>query len=34
MDNGWLTGSFAALKVPTVFPTIVSPVRQIAETIH
>jgi ABC-2 type transport system ATP-binding protein len=34
MDNGWLTGSFAALRVPTVFPTIVSPVRQIAETIH
>lgn len=34
MDNGWLTGSFAAIRVPTVFPTIVSPVRQIAETVH
>jgi ABC-type multidrug transport system ATPase subunit len=34
MDNGWLTGSFAALTMPRVFPTIVSPIRQIAETMH
>jgi ABC-2 type transport system ATP-binding protein len=34
IDGGWLTGSFAAVNLPSVFPTIVSPIRQIAETMH
>ncbi|HUQ18901.1 MAG TPA: ATP-binding cassette domain-containing protein [Gemmatimonadaceae bacterium] len=35
MDAGWLTGSFAAARPHgSAFPSIVSPARHIAETIH